>query len=219
MHAASRYTTSRLTCNAVPSVFSYSNAPKVVVPRKRPAERVYSLPISKKRKLAMTTPASTGNLAKPDDVISSQEAATTSSARGARRTPLIASTYRSKLSRFHQRLSQKDAALRRQTLKRKKAEAALLCIQKERPALKQFKPRQRAFIGLQMRSIGLNCIAKYTAVEKEDALALYHHSHAAYRHLRHVGHTLPSESTLRGMLSACMSNTRVCPVLLNAVKG
>ena len=50
MHAPTRYTTSRLTCNAVPSVFSHQNAPKVTAQRKKPADRVYTSPTRKKRK-------------------------------------------------------------------------------------------------------------------------------------------------------------------------
>ena len=86
-------------------------------------------------------------------------------------------------------LRQTRAALRLQTLKRKEAEASLRRIQRERPALQDFKPRQQAFIGLQMRSIGVRHVAEYTAAEKEDALALYHHSSSAYRHMRNIGHT------------------------------
>lgn len=137
MHAPTRYTTSRLTCNAVPSVFSHQNAPKVTAQRKKPAERVYMSPTRKKHK------ASDPEQQKLDSAhsVSSQTPTV-----GRKPIPLIcASTYRSKLRRLQQRLQRSQSALRLETLKRKEAEANLQCFSSSSPSLCSYKHVKASF--------------------------------------------------------------------------
>ena len=153
MHLPSRYTTSRLTCNAVPSVFCHKNAPKVVVERKKPASRVYVTPTKPKQNATFMSPAATT----PSTATTSQSEESTplmTSKPGPRPKPVVVSTLKSRLWRMQMRLRKSQRALRLQTLKTKNTEAKLRKLQRERPALHQYRPRQQPFMGLQMRSVG-----------------------------------------------------------------
>ena len=136
---------------------------------------------------------------------------------GRRVVPLLASTYRSRLHRLNLRYRRTALQLKTEKAKRVLAEAKLNELQRKFFDINKLPPRQQPFVGLQLRNIEASRVHEFTAAEKEDALALWHRSPSAYRHMRSI-HVLPSETTIRSMLSACMVNTGPCPVLLRSVK-
>ena len=163
MHAPSHYTTSGLMCNVVLSVYCHRNVPKVVTQHKRPTECIFTPPMPKtsRHDILAVSVASPQTAPSLSDITAEQLIPKM----GCHPMSPAASIYRSQLSHLRAWLRQAKSALHLQTLKKKKAEAKLQCIECKRPALQDFKPQQQAFIGLQMCSIGVSYVAEYRPLQ------------------------------------------------------
>ena len=202
---------SRLLDGAVPSQFVHTNTTKICPKRKPPTPRPVSVPRKRRKDAAIVHIDSTGDFA------TAERDPQPLNRVGRQPVPLLATTYRSKLSRLNLRCRRTALQLKAEKAKRVLAEAKLKELRRKSFDINKLPLRQQPFVGLQMRSIDISRVREFTAAEKEDALALWHRSPSAYRHMRSI-HVLPSETTIRSMLSACMVNTGPCPILLQAVK-
>ena len=208
--AERRYIDSTLIAEAVPSLFVHTNTTKISPRRKPPTSRPASTPHKKRKQDAVIV-----DLAENSATAERDRQLLTRVGRGA--APLKASTYRSKISRLNLRCCRTALQLKAEKAKRVLAETKLKDLQRKSFNINQLPSRQQPFVGLQMRSVNVSRVREFTAAEKEDALALWHRSPSACRHMRSI-HVLPSETAIRSMLSACMVNTGPCPILLQAVK-
>lgn len=156
MCAADRNTTSSLNWNAMPTIFSHSNPPKVVKERKPPAHR--HTPAKKVTNL--TNVSSTVEVDVPDVQVVVPDCKAKSDNR--------------KVLLLKNRLQRKLQENRQLKVKLAKQEVALRKIKRNMPDNEHFKHKQRTFLNLQFRSAGLKRIRQYTAEEKDYAIALYH---------------------------------------------
>ena len=157
MCEAERFTTSRLKDTAVPTLFNHSNPPKMVQQRKAPTVRHQPQP-------------------KPSKIFDAADAMNDASMTKPKvgRKAAVFTKKRKDFKRLQNKLDKKVADYKRLTEKLVKAETKLRQTQCNHPSLSAFKPKQRTFLQLQFRSVGMKHIAKYTAAKKDYAIALYH---------------------------------------------
>ena len=203
MCPARRHIDSTLVRTAKPTLFDHRNAPKVTVKRKPPAQRGPAVPAKKIRL--------NDSLADPPSAPAPPQK------RGRRESEVNVTAMRSEIWRLRRQVQYLKRSVTVAMGDQQKASAGFQRVLKERPALEDFKPAQRPFIGLQMRAVGKSRVREYSDAEKQDALATFHRSSSAYRHLSTI-HAMPAVSTLRKLLSGCMKDTGPCPILLNAIK-